>query len=83
MNKKSVGKRKESMEDGGDSDVRASLEALVNAMLAEMEEQYFNEVEPFESYSKRLRLKLYKDLDGFCERFQKGYEVISSEIKDS
>ncbi len=56
---------------------------LVNAMLAEMEEQYFNEVEPFESYSKRLRLKLYKDLDGFCERFQKGYEVISSEIKDS
>lgn len=81
MAKKSVGKSKGNIEDDKESDIKASMEALINAMLHQLEEQYFNEVEPFESYSKRLRLKLYRDLDSYCERFQKGYEVIAAELK--
>ncbi|CRX38418.1 hypothetical protein [Estrella lausannensis] len=83
MAKKSVGRSQEDVEGDKGGDVRASMEALINAMLHQLEEQYFNEVEPFESYSKRLRLKLYRDLEGYCERFQKGYEVISAEMKNS
>lgn len=80
MARRSVGKSKEDIDDK-DSEIKASMEALISAMLKQLEAQYFNEVEPFESYSKRLRLKLYQDLGGYCERFQKGYEVIAAEIK--
>jgi len=63
------------------SEFKTSVEALLKVIIEQMEEQYFNEMESFESYSKRVHLKLYKDLDGFCERFLKGYEVIIKEIK--
>lgn len=64
------------------NELKDSIENLLKVLIEQMEEQYFHEMESFESYSKRVHLKLYKDLDGFCDRFLKGYEVIVRELKD-
>lgn len=60
--------------------LKNAVDDLLKVIIEQMEEEYTNELESFESYSKRVHLKLYKDMHGFCERFLKGYEVIINEI---
>jgi hypothetical protein len=64
-----------------DNELKKSVESLLSVLIEQMEEQYSSELEAFESYSKRVHLQLYKDMNGFCERFIKGYEVIIEELK--
>lgn len=63
-----------------DDAMKNAVQDLLKAVIEELEEQYANEGEAFENYSKRVHLKLYKDMKGFSERFLKGYDVIMEEI---
>lgn len=78
--RKTISKNDENSDISDEDELKNSVEILLKVMLEQMEEEFLNESESFESYSKRAHLKLYKDIDGFCDRFLKGYEVIVNEI---
>lgn len=58
-----------------------SLNLLVNACLAAVEDEYKSEAEPFERYTKKVRLQLYQDLNNYASRFVKGYQILLKELK--
>lgn len=68
------------MSDLSDDEIAAAND-LVDAMIESLEEDYRSEIEPFEQYSKRLRLHLFKEMSEFATKFLRGHQVIMEELK--
>ncbi len=68
------------MSDLSDDDANA-VNDLVDAIIENLEDEYRSEVEPFEQYSKRVRLHLFKQMSEFASKFLRGHQAIMEEIE--
>lgn len=63
-------------------DVTEAAGVLVDAIIENLEEEYMSEIEPFEQYSKRVRLNLMKQIGEYAEKFIKGHDAIMKELSN-
>ena len=64
-------------------DVKEAAEEIIDATLENLEEEYRGELEPFELYSKRVRLHFLKQMHAYADRFVKGHSAIMNEIENN
>ncbi|MEC7839556.1 MAG: hypothetical protein VX777_05920 [Chlamydiota bacterium] len=53
---------------------------LVEALIETIEHEYNSEVEPFEQYSKRIRLHLFQEIHNYSDRIVQGHEALLQEL---
>lgn len=68
------------MSDLSDDDI-AAVNELTDALIENLEEEYRSELEPFEQYSKRVRLHLFKQMEEFARKFIRGHQAIMEELE--
>jgi hypothetical protein len=66
--------------DLSDEDKEAASD-LIEVIIENLEEEYRSEIEPFEQYSKRVRLHLFKQMNEYAEKFTKGHQAIMEELR--
>ncbi|MCB1213706.1 MAG: hypothetical protein KDK40_05330 [Chlamydiia bacterium] len=76
-NKGDAGRR-----DSNDDDIlEATLESLADLVVLEAKESYHSELEPFDSYARRLRARMISEFKTFRQRFANGYKVLYEGIR--
>lgn len=63
-----------------DVEFKQSVDQLTNAIVEDLQENYHNDMEPFEAYAQRVRAQIHENMDDFRSRFLQGYEVILNEL---
>lgn len=59
---------------------RSIIYGLIETMVKNLEEEYRLESDPFERYSKRVKLHLFKQIKHCPERFIRGHQAIREEL---
>ena len=66
--------------DAQDTELEQAINEYLDAAIALERESYRSEIEPFENYSKTLRIKLTEGFKNFRKSYAKGFTILMNEI---
>lgn len=57
------------------------IEQLAKCIVQALKSKFEEVEEPFECYAYQLRMRWHQDLKVFCDRFNRGYEVLLEQLR--
>lgn len=58
-----------------------AVDRIADIIIEGARDSYKNDLQPFEGYAEKMRKEIHDNMIGFKDRFVRGYEILTAELK--